>query len=200
MAKKGKRGKGRPTKFTAKNRALIIKALKGGAMWEEACAAAGCGLTTVQNWRVKGEEEDAGKDYVDFWVESTKAYTEGTARLLKVIESGANGELEAIETIRTKIRRRPTKKDIEDGLEEDEDGMVLVEVVEAQKRKKIPASSDAKWLATRRNPELYGDQQKHKHEGQLDVVRTVIHNVGGAPPISFENAVDPDDPLPTEED
>lgn len=79
----------RPTKLTDAVRDGIVEAVELGATWEAAAQSAGIGVSTLREWRRRGE---AGEDpFSAFVAELQKAEAAGIGRCLRVIRQAAEG-------------------------------------------------------------------------------------------------------------
>jgi len=79
----------RPTKLTPAIREALIEAVELGATWEAAAQSTGIGVSTLRDWRRRG---DAGEEpFSAFLAAIQKAEGASIARSLRVIRQAAEG-------------------------------------------------------------------------------------------------------------
>lgn len=84
----------RPTKLTDAIRAGLVEAVELGATWDAAANAVGIGVSTLREWRRRGE--DGEEPFAALLAELQKAEAEGIARALRVIRGASeDGEWQA---------------------------------------------------------------------------------------------------------
>ena len=81
--------KGRRIKLDEKRQAIICGALRTGASWAAAAAAAGLHIATVMRWRARGEAQESGK-YREFCEATTHAIDQGEAIMARQVWKAAN--------------------------------------------------------------------------------------------------------------
>jgi hypothetical protein len=86
---------GRPSKLTPETKEKILTAVKCGAPFKTACAAAGICEATFYAWKQKGETQGTPPEYAEFLEELTQALEEGNAARAALIMRAAKTDWRA---------------------------------------------------------------------------------------------------------
>jgi hypothetical protein len=108
------RGRGRPTLLSPEREKILLQAVEMGLTRAACASAAGCHVSSLQNWIKRGEQEKEGL-YRDFFNRLYQAQQIGIQRDIELIDKVSEG-VEVVETtelldfngciIRTKVSRK----------------------------------------------------------------------------------------------
>lgn len=76
---------GRPSKFTAEHRRVVLELLKAGSSRRAAAAVAGIGHQTLLRWLKRGAEAPAGSRWAQFYLDVMQAEAEPRIRALGIV-------------------------------------------------------------------------------------------------------------------
>lgn len=158
-------GRGRPTHLDADKERKFLDAVRAGVPITDAAAVAGVSARTVFRWMERGRAEqerldgleaenpgepgsvasrESERDFCHFWHRYTRARSEATAKLVLLIQRGAQGGAVVEERTRT-YRDRATGE----------------QVTQTDRRLAPPDWRAASWLLARMDPTRFGAQVEH---------------------------------------
>jgi len=86
MTEKG----GRPSSFNEETIDRVLEGIRQGLSYAQAAAYAGISYSTLNRWRIIGQQEDAEPEFRKFWKAFQQANGEASFRLLGNINDAAN--------------------------------------------------------------------------------------------------------------